>query len=163
MIDVPERQASMGVVLNNCTALLLSDVLSEVPSDIKVPVYCGGPLSQDRLFFIHTLGSDIIPDASEYAPGMFVGGDFDAILDYIRSGYPVDGNVRFFLGYSGWDATQLHNEIQNEVWAVADPDLAVSPSELLTMHGDHLWHHVIRAMGAEYRTWDFHPASYTAN
>lgn len=164
LIDAPVGgDGSMGVVLNNCTALLLHEILDGVNSRRHIPVYCGGPMSQDRLFFVHTLTDEIIPGAQEYAPGLWVGGDFDAMIDYLNSGYPVDGVIRFFLGYAGWDRGQLNSELRNNVWAVAGSDADITPAELLSLHGDRLWHRVVRAMGPGYRLWDLHPASMNAN
>ena len=76
MIDCEEGRGSMGVVLNRSTGHTL-DTLAEGISR-KVPVFCGGPMSTDRLFYIHTLG-DIIPGASSIVEDLFVGGDFSAI------------------------------------------------------------------------------------
>ena len=152
----------MGVVLNNSTELHLDDVLGEVREGTDVPVYCGGPIGHDRLFFIHTLGSAIIPGAAEFAPGMFVGGDFAAVIDYVNSGYPTQGAVRFFLGYCGWSADQLRDEVNNDVWAVAN-GISVRPRKLLTLTGDAMWHTVVRALGPRYRLWNLHPVCTHAN
>lgn len=165
LLDCEEGQPVMGTVLNNRTELMLHDVLDNLNHERHVPVYCGGPVAQDRLYFIHSLGSEIIPDANEYAPGMYVGGDFDAIIEYINSGYPVDGIVRFFLGYTGWSIGQLDAELDNDVWAVAPPHIlnAVTPAELLSLQSDRMWHRVVREMGAPYRLWQLHPATVTLN
>lgn len=164
VIDAPDNgEGTMGVVLNNKTALNLHEILDGLDSSRPVPVYCGGPMSQDRLFFIHTLGRAIIPDAQEYAPGLWVGGDFDSIIRYINAGYPTDGVVRFFLGYSGWGVGQLDAELNDNVWAVAESNIDITPAELLSLHGDRLWHRVVRAMGPGYRLWKLHPSSASAN
>lgn len=162
MVNYPGPEGPMGLVLNNQTNLTLSDVLDEVGPETEVPLYCGGPLSDDRLFFIHTLGESIIPEAYEYAPGLFIGGDFDSIIEYVNNGYPVDGVVRFFLGYSGWGLEQLENELANDVWAVANGP-GMSPAEILSLDGDSLWHRVVRALGSHYRNWQLHPAQLFAN
>lgn len=163
LIDVPSDGSSvMGVVLNNSTALMLPEIFEDVRSERQIPVYCGGPLSQDRLFFVHTLGDKIIPDAFEYTPGLWVGGSIEAMTDYINSGYPTDGVVRFFLGYSGWEQGQLDSELERDVWAVGD-GADVTPAELLTLHGDRMWHRVVCGMGPEYRIWHLHPISPHAN
>lgn len=163
LVDCSERQSAMGVVMNNCTALLLSDIIPDISVDTPVPVFCGGPMSQDRLFFIHTLGSDIVPGAISYARGLYLGGDMDSVLDYVRSGYPVNGVLRFFLGYCGWDAGQLDTELDDDVWAVVPPERCPSPETLLSIHGDRLWHSVVRKMGKHYRTWNLHPLSCNVN
>lgn len=162
LIDVAAGSGTMGVVLNNRTGLQLNEVIDGISDGLNIPVYCGGPMSHDRLFFLHTLGPDIIPDSAEYAPGMYVGGDFDAVIDYVNSGYPLNGALRFFIGYSGWSPGQLREEMDNDVWAVAD-DASIKPSMLLSLHGDRMWHRVVRTMGPAYRLWHLHPMSSHAN
>ena len=66
LIRCSPSTGAMGLVLNNRLDLSLHEVLDGM--DRHVSLYCGGPLSQDRLFFIHTLGPTIIPDAQPYAP-----------------------------------------------------------------------------------------------
>ncbi len=102
LVDYGDGESSMGIVMNKTTNYLLSDLLNNVTRREPVPVYCGGPLSGDRLYFIHRLG-DIIPGAKHIADGMYIGGDFDCMIDYVNAGYPLEGFVRFCLGYSGWD------------------------------------------------------------
>lgn len=197
LVDYGADTGAMGVVLNNRTALTLDEVLDHVRPETKVPVYCGGPLSHDRLFFIHDLGSGLIPGAREYCDGLWIGGDFDDVIDYVNSGYSVDGHLRFFIGYAGWEKGQLQGELDNDVWAVADTPLVPSssssstsatstttptttptsasthpssshpsvltPRTLLALHGDALWHAVVRTMGPAYHHWLLHPMSTHAN
>lgn len=59
-----------------------------------IPAYCGGPMSCDRLYFMHTLGC-LIPDSREIIPGLYIGGDFDTVLSIVNDGYAVDGHIRF--------------------------------------------------------------------
>lgn len=157
LIDRSPSEGTMGVVLNNCTNLKLHTLLSEVnASRDNIPVFCGGPLSQDRLFFMHTLGPELVPESQQIYPGLWLGSNLDVVVDYINSGYPVDGVLRFFLGYSGWSVGQLESELENNVWAVAN-NVDVTSAELLSTHGDRTWHRVVRAMGSHYRNWQLHP------
>ncbi|MDE5643241.1 MAG: YqgE/AlgH family protein [Muribaculaceae bacterium] len=160
LVDYNAGEGAMGVVMNYRTANMLSDVLDGISPQFDAPVYCGGPLGQDRLFFIHTLGSDIIGNAREYAPGLYVGGDFDAITDYVNSGYQLDGVLRFFVGYSGWSRGQLEEELANDVWALSD---FTDPHELLHGSGDSYWHRCVRHMGEPYRAWQLLPRNIQAN
>ncbi len=96
LIDYVPDEGATGVVMNNRTEYQLNELLEGIETRIQIPVFCGGPLGQDRLYFLHTLGSEIIPNARRYAPGIYIGGDFDAIISYVNAGYPVDGAVRVF-------------------------------------------------------------------
>lgn len=161
LLDYEPAGGAMGVVLNHKAHTTLGEVLEDTFLTRDVPVYCGGPLARDLIFFLHTLGRDIIPDARPYIPGMYVGGDFDAIIEYINSGYGTEGAVRFFIGYSSWDEAQLESEIASGTWALADAP--ADASSLLTGHGDAMWHRAVRSLGKEYRSWRLVPRLVCSN
>lgn len=159
LVDYEQRGSSMGIVLNNLTSYTLQEILPGVTAKDPIPVYCGGPMSCDRLYFIHTLGA-LIPESREIVPGLYIGGDFDAVLSIINDGYPVEGCMRFFVGYSGWDVGQLDEELNKNVWAVTDiPSL----DTLLVGEEDAYWHTVVRTMGKRYKGWLYHPRNPHSN
>jgi putative transcriptional regulator len=131
IIDYVATEGATGVVLNNPTGYTLAELLDDESVGGDVPVYRGGPIGQDRLFFLHNLGTAIIPGAREYSPGMFVGGDFDAVISYLRSGYASDGYIKFFIGYCSWADGQLENEIGQAHWAILD---TLPPSGVVVRH-----------------------------
>lgn len=159
LIDYAVGKSSMGLVMNRETGYTLGEIIDETDDSIDVPVFCGGPMSNDRLFYIHTLGS-LFPGSQEIDRGIYIGGDFDEMMKYIKAGYPTDGLIRFFIGYSGWEAGQLESEIDNHVWAVTH---RVNRNELLTATEDKYWHRTVRGMGPEYRGWLYHPMDIHAN
>ncbi len=150
---------SMGLVLNRPTEYSLGDLVAEVPADVKVPVFCGGPVGGDRLFYMHTLGNTL-GECSEVADGLWIGGDFETVIEYVRSGLPTEGVIRFFLGYSGWEAGQLEDELKHHVWTVANPEKA---GDLLVGADDAYWHRIVRGLGPEFAGWKFHPMQPIAN
>lgn len=155
IIDYAPGEGATGVVMNNRTEYMLSELLDNVSTDADQPVYCGGPLGLDRLYFIHSLGPDVIPDGRPYGNGLYVGGDFDSVIDYINSGYPAEGNLRFFIGYSNWGAGQLEREIREGTWAQAPA--AHTPNEILAGSADPYWHRAVRSLGEAYRPWQLLP------
>lgn len=159
LIDYLPDQNAMGVVLNRTTSYTLQTVVDRVTLRDPVPLFCGGPMSVDRLFFIHTLGS-IIPDARHIADDLYIGGDFDHVVDYVNSGYPIEGYIRFFIGYSGWSPRQLDEEIENRVWAVTHPH---SSASLLEGAEDPYWHRFVRLLGNDFKGWRFHPRNPHSN
>ena len=161
LVDHSDEEGTTGVVLNYPLATTLDEVLDGIEREDPVTVYCGGPLSQDRLFFVHTLGDTIIPDARPYAPGLWIGGDFDAAIRYINSGYPVDGMMRFFIGYSGWIPGQLAGEIAQGTWAVQP--VAGRIDDIFGGSGDAYWHKAVRSLGTAYRSWLMLPQQAEAN
>lgn len=161
LIDYMPDEGATGVVMNNRTEYSLSELLDGIEVQSRIPVFCGGPLGQDRLYFLHTLGSDIIPQARCYAPGMYVGGDFESIISYVNGGYPIEGNVRFFIGYSNWAEGQLERELHHENWVLAP--VPSDSTEMLTGAGDSYWHRAVRTMGEAYRPWTLLPRNVSVN
>ena len=160
LVDYEPGGSAMGIVLNRQTGTPLQSLISGITVERPIPVFCGGPMSCDRLYFIHSLGS-IIPGSKPIADsGLYIGGSFEAMTDYVNSGYPVEGCIRFFIGYSGWSERQLDEEIGNNVWAVAETP---SAEMVLTAEEDAYWHRTVRAMGDDYRGWLFHPWNIHAN
>lgn len=156
IIDHNDDEGTTGVVLNVPILSTLDEVLDGVErKGDPVTVFCGGPLSHDRLYFVHTLGDEVIPDARPYAPGLWIGGDFNAAVRYVNEGYPLDGMIRFFIGYSGWAPGQLKREIKESTWAVLKPSM--SPAEQLSGFGDAMWHDAVRQLGDRYRPWQMVP------
>ncbi len=159
LVDYEPRQEAMGIVLNKPTAYSLGELVKSVNRKSDITVFCGGPLSCERLYFIHRLGN-IIPNSTEIVPGLWIGGDFGVMIDYVNSGYPIDGNVRFFIGYSGWGVEQLDGELKKNVWAVTPiHDI----SHLLVGSDDGYWHRTVRSMGRPYRGWLYHPQNPQVN
>lgn len=161
LVEYAPGASAMGVVMNRITGHPLQNLYQGITVKKPIDVYCGGPIACDRLYFLHTLG-DIIPDSAPIADsGLYIGGDFHAMVDYINSGYPVDGCMRFFIGYSGWDENQLDGELRQNVWAVTS--LPKSPALALSLSEDAYWHNVVRSMGPDYRGWLYHPGNIHAN
>lgn len=161
LVDYNDGEEALGLVMNNATGHTLDEYLDGVAPQTDVPVYCGGPIGEDRMVFMHTLGETVFPGARLFAPGLYLGGDFEAAIDYVNQGYPTEGFIRFFIGYSGWSAGQLNDEINEGVWAVTD-----APAErdgLLRLSADAYWHRTVRRMGDAYRPWRFFPRDPKAN
>lgn len=159
LVDYAPGQPAMGVVMNRRTTFLLQSLLAEVTRSEPVPVYCGGPMSADRLFYLHTLG-ELIPQSRQITHGLYIGGDFNEVVRYINSNFELDGFIRFFVGYSGWNRLQLEEELDNKVWAVAE---TTDFPALLTGEEDAYWHRYVRRLGPRFRGWLYHPSNPHAN
>jgi putative transcriptional regulator len=71
----------MGLVLNKPLPLFLNDVLKDFNCPENIPIYKGGPLSTDTLFYLHTLKG--ITGALSIGKGFYLNGDFEYIKNYI--------------------------------------------------------------------------------
>lgn len=162
IVDYVPDEGATGVVLNNRTEYKLPELLDGLTAGKDIPVFCGGPAGQDKLFFLHTLGPDIIREARCYAPGLYVGGDFDDAIAYVNEGYATDGCIRFFLGYCNWVEGQLERELERGVWVPLEP-ADVTPESLITDAGDAMWHRAVRMLGGDFRSWDLLPRNAVCN
>ncbi|MDR1525824.1 MAG: YqgE/AlgH family protein [Tannerella sp.] len=143
---------SMGFVLNKKTDLWVNDFFDGFDSVPRIPVYLGGPVLGDRLFFIHSLG-DIIPNSVPINDSLYFDGDFNTLKQYLLSGNPVSGKVKFFLGYSGWTENQLCGEIKQDSWLVSRS----SNRNIILAEGESFWKHSVESVGGSYLTWINYP------
>lgn len=160
LVDHDNEDGSMGVIVNKPTRFLLNEVIPEIECSEDVPLYLGGPVGTQMLFFIHTLGTDVIPDSVQVAPGLFFGGDFEIMKLYLASGEPVNGKVKFMVGYSGWSVGQLDAEVKRHDWAVLKSitaELAMNPD------GEEIWQQAVALFGDQYRLWKTWPDDISLN
>lgn len=153
------KRGSMGLIINKPSGLTLNEAIDGLLTDEDILLYLGGPVNTELLFYIHTLG-DIITDAKPIGNGLFVGGSYDAMKRYINSGAPVNGNVKFMLGYSGWAASQLNAEIGMHDWAVSyDVDSAL----VLSNRHEDIWQQLVTRLGERYKMWKNWPSDLSMN
>jgi putative transcriptional regulator len=143
---------SMGFVLNKKTNLLLNIFIEGLEETPFIPLFRGGPVSSDRLFFIHSLG-DEIPDSVQIDDNLYFDGDFESLNYYLLSGKPVEGKIKFFLGYSGWTKNQLADEIKRDSWLVS----TASVRKILLAESETFWKNSVEAMGGSYKHWINYP------
>lgn len=110
---------TMGITINRPTGMTLGHILSQMDLDQDNPdiqqtnVFNGGPVHTDRGFILHEHGHDwestmAISDSINLTTSKDV-------LEAIADGH---GPEKFFvaLGYAGWSAGQLEDEIRQNAW-----------------------------------------------
>ena len=92
------EEGSMGIVLNkNFNRLTtLNELVPALENLPPIPLYKGGPVGRETLFYLHTLS--YLKDALPLGNGLYLNGDFNQMQEYILSGAPTQGVVRFFMG-----------------------------------------------------------------
>ena len=105
-------EGTLGFVLNKKYSKTLKELLPEV-DDPDIPVYHGGPVQMETIHFLH-----LYPDlgGEEVMQGIFWGGNFETLLPLMRSSEIDLNRIRFFIGYSGWSAGQLEDELKEKSW-----------------------------------------------
>jgi putative transcriptional regulator len=51
---------------------------------------------------------------------IYFSGDFDGLVEYLQINGYESIQLKFFVGYSGWDEQQLEEEIQEHSWIAAN-------------------------------------------
>lgn len=128
-----EDEGAFGFVINFRTNLMLRDIRPNLKNG-NFPIYSGGPVSRNHLFFFHSLG-DKINHASKICDNVWFGGDFDEILEYAESGMLKNNDVKFIIGYSGWAPGQLKDEIQRKAWLSTQ----IQEEDILSPMDIHAW------------------------
>jgi putative transcriptional regulator len=122
------EEGALGLVINRPTELSLGDILDHMKiktsreAVASQPVFMGGPVQNDRGFVLHEPVGDWeatlkINDRT----GITSSRD---ILEAIARG---DGPERSFitLGYAGWGAGQLEDELADNAWLSGPADTAI--------------------------------------
>lgn len=136
-------EGSFGFVLNNFIEVGLNELLDDLPT-LECRLSLGGPVKNSNLYYLHTL--EDAPDSITVKPGLFMGGDFDWVRSLLETRQPLEGKLRFFIGYAGWTPGQLEDEIKSRSWFVTN----VSVQTIMSTEGDDeaFWKSLISEMGA---------------
>ncbi|MES2799505.1 MAG: YqgE/AlgH family protein [Bacteroidota bacterium] len=138
---------SFGLVLNNFVKLDLHEIEHSFP-DINARISIGGPVDTEFLFFIHTYG-ELVEEATLIKGNLYFGGNYNDLREQILKDDDPEKNVRFFLGYSGWSAGQLKNELKENSWVVADN---ITEEEILATDNNNFWQFCLTKQGKVFET-----------
>jgi putative transcriptional regulator len=157
LITEHNDQGTIGFVLNKPVDVNINEVIDNFPK-IDIDVLLGGPVSTNTLHYIHILG-DIIPNSEPVLGNISWGGDFDVVERLIASGNLSKGQIRFFLGYSGWSPNQLDDELAENAWVVGE----MNPDEIMMPMSNQFWKKTLKRMGTKYEMWSNFPENPEMN
>ncbi len=112
------EKGAMGFVSNKRFPRKLNE-LEEFKDGIPFPLFHGGPVDQEHLYFVHRR-ADLIPGGTQVAGDIHTGGDFREALKYINTGILDKKDIKIFIGYCGWDYGELDEEIAEGSWQVLE-------------------------------------------
>ena len=115
-----DDEGSIGFILNKKLDVFVDELISDLYG-FQVPVFFGGPVATDTIHYVHNVG-ELLENSHFVSEGVWWGGDFDKLKFLISSGLVKPGNIRFFVGYSGWSDGQLKEEMASGSWLIADMD-----------------------------------------
>jgi putative transcriptional regulator len=113
------EQGALGVIVNRPLDLTLANLFEKVDLELQareigaLPVHFGGPVQMDRGFVLHR-------PRGEWQSSMRVTDEVgltsskDILVSIGANGNPKE--IIMTLGYAGWGAGQLENEIAQNAW-----------------------------------------------
>jgi putative transcriptional regulator len=147
---------SVGFILNKPVDYPVTDFDKEFPGKI-LQLYIGGPVSIDSMYYIHTIGKSV-PNSIHVADNLYWGGDYEYLKNLINTNAVDPDQVRFFVGYSGWDAGQLQQELNENSWLVSD----ITVRKVMEKQ-DELWVDMVKKQGGKYMMWENFPENPSMN
>lgn len=153
-----DDNGTFGYVLNKPSSAYFEDVIEQV-SDFKEKLFIGGPVQQDTLHFIHR-SPDLMPTGKDVGGGIYWGGDYDELLSLIDLKRLEPNDFRFFLGYSGWAAGQLEEELAAKSWIVCK---GITARRIFDVDEKLLWKDVLESLGGKFKMFANYPADPNMN
>lgn len=122
-------QGALGVVINRPTDLTVGDLLQRIDLELSLEigvtqdnaVYFGGPVQTDRGFVLHT---PVGAYSSSIALGEVALTTSKDVLQEVAAGNGPD-QLLVTLGYAGWGAGQLEDEMSQGAWLHVDSNLDI--------------------------------------
>ncbi len=120
------RDGAMGLVVNHSSPLTLQDVAAQLgitacePAAARLPIHIGGPVDIQRGFILHAPGRSW-PGTVRVGEDLALSTCRDIVVDIAAGQGPHD--CLLVLGYCGWAAGQLEQELADNSWLTlpADP------------------------------------------
>jgi len=142
------EDGAMGIVINRPLDLALGDVLAQMDLQPcneevgRIPIYQGGPVQTDRGFVLHR------PD-SEWSSSINVSEEIGVttsrdILQAIAEGRGPARSL-IALGYAGWAAGQLEQELKENAWLSGPADSDI----IFKTPCQQRWEHAARLLGVD--------------
>jgi len=144
-------RGALGIVINRTLPMTLGEVFEQLGLDSTrsrvndQPVLRGGPVQTERGFVLHTPAGKW-ESSLPFSEKMHLTTSRD-ILDALAVGEgPADAVIA--LGYAGWDAGQLDEEMARNAWLTVDADDRV----LFATPVEQRWHAAARLLGVDLRS-----------
>ncbi len=120
-------KGALGLVINRPTDLSLSSLLEKIDLKLEISpfqtdtVFFGGPVQTDRGFVLHTPLGDYNSSIKLGPLALTTSRD---VLQEVASGKGPE-KLLVTLGYAGWGAGQLENELAQNAWLNVAADINV--------------------------------------
>jgi putative transcriptional regulator len=123
-----DENGAMGLVINHLSEYSVGEVLRQMdiecdlPALAGQPVLIGGPVQPDRGFVLHDDPRDF-GATLRFGDGLAVSTSRDILEEMARGSGPT--RTLITLGYAGWVAGQLEEELAQNAWLTAPADRTI--------------------------------------
>lgn len=148
---------SLGFVFNKPHGLLLKDIFPHLKNG-NFPLFEGGPVSENQLFYTHTIGQKLT-DSIEISNGVFWGGNFFELSKMIENNELKSNEIKFYIGYSGWSAGQIDVEMEKEMWLIQQANY----NELISMPPNKMWGNELDKINSGFKAFSDYPFDPSLN
>lgn len=138
-------EGAVGIVVNRLSPMKLGALAEEqgleaAPGRNEDPVFVGGPVQRERGFVLHDQAE--LADSVQVSEGLFVSSSMEALRALMTG---TAARFRLCLGYAGWDAGQLEQELQAGAWLCAPLDAV----HALDTPPERTWNAVLQDLGVD--------------
>lgn len=109
---------AVGFIINKPHGRSLNH-LDEFRHSPYFPLYDGGPVDKEHLFFLHKR-PDLIEEGTPVGRSIYSGGNFQQAVTAINNKRLSVADIKVFVGYCGWDGGELETEIEEGSWMITE-------------------------------------------
>lgn len=139
-----QEDGFVGFSINKRIDFSVGDLVEELP-DCNLPLFDGGPVGKEQMFFLHSM-PELIPGGLQIQKDIFWGGDFDVVKRLVQSNTINPRRIKFLVGYSGWEAGQLEEELLEKSWLLT-PALS---NLVFQQQTQDIWKNAVKLLGEAY-------------
>lgn len=143
------ERGALGIVINRPLEMKLSEVLEQLSLTTEdarlrdLPVLAGGPVQRDRGFVLHRPGPQPWESTMPVSDTLCVTTSRDVLA--AMAGGQGPGQAVVALGYAGWEAGQLEEEVLQNAWLTVPCDDTL----IFELPYEQRWHAAARLLGIE--------------
>jgi len=138
-------EGAFGLVLSQALDLPVAAICGEIgvtwAGDDTAKVHAGGPVERQRGWLIHDAG-ERYEGSQLVADGIALTSSQEGLVAYGRA---PEGRFRLVLGYAGWGAGQLEEELAQGSWLTAPP----SPALVFETPPADMWRAALALVGVD--------------
>jgi putative transcriptional regulator len=140
------EEGAFGLVVNRqmeepAWTIVKTDPPVKVDPELKL--WIGGPVDPQRTWVLSAEPQGPEDEQREICPGVVLSVSHELTLQVLQT--PPTSRVRIVVGYAGWKAGQLEDEIAASAWLTMDVD----PGLIFSVPPELMWETALRRLGTD--------------